>query len=341
GFTISSALAKELMKYRDQRREISFVRLDRAQMRENLPVSNKELKEFLAKPENKEKVKTTFTAKKPSLDQKLEVQASHILLKTAGKKEADVKKKIDDIYKKLTPKNFKSMANKHTEDSNTEPTTGIKMGGSLGWFGAGKMVAPFWDAAKALKKNGISKPVKTKFGYHIIHVTGRKEEKQAKYEDHERELALDIIRNSKGDELGKFMKEIQADAQKHLLSGNTKALDRLSKKYNLKFTKTAEVNRLTGYKGDVTLKPEQVKSIFSKSLNEVHTFEEPVGTTVLIAKKEVTVAQPEASSKLGKQEVEKTKLDIARVISRTLRQNMMNNVQKEVRVWKTNKLNQL
>ncbi|MDR2121277.1 MAG: peptidylprolyl isomerase [Tannerella sp.] len=53
--------------------------------------------------------------------------------------------------------------------NNTSDMTTIKRDGELPFFGPGEMVKPFEEAAFALKDTGeISKPLKTRYGYHII-----------------------------------------------------------------------------------------------------------------------------------------------------------------------------
>lgn len=41
-------------------------------------------------------------------------------------------------------------------------------GGNLGWFSSGRMVKPFEDAVVAMEVGGISAPVQTQFGWHVI-----------------------------------------------------------------------------------------------------------------------------------------------------------------------------
>lgn len=41
-------------------------------------------------------------------------------------------------------------------------------GGSLGWFEAGQMVAPFQDAVETLEAGEVSGPVQTQFGWHVV-----------------------------------------------------------------------------------------------------------------------------------------------------------------------------
>lgn len=54
------------------------------------------------------------------------------------------------------------------------------MQGDLGWMIRGSMVGPFQDAAFALSVSSLANPiytdppVKTKFGYHIIMIEGKK-----------------------------------------------------------------------------------------------------------------------------------------------------------------------
>lgn len=75
------------------------------------------------------------------------------------------KQTIDSIYQKLNEgESFESLVAKYSDDKQTVPNNG-----QLPWFGTGRMVPEFSDAAFALKENGqISEPVKTQFGWHII-----------------------------------------------------------------------------------------------------------------------------------------------------------------------------
>jgi len=62
--------------------------------------------------------------------------------------------------------NWKAVAKKYSIDPNTKAT-----GGNLGPISQGMMVAAFDKAAFSVKKNVVSVPVKTQYGWHVLEVT--------------------------------------------------------------------------------------------------------------------------------------------------------------------------
>lgn len=61
---------------------------------------------------------------------------------------------------------------------------GQSMGGDLGYFGAGRAVKSFEDVAYSLSEGEVSKPFRTRFGYHLLHVKDRKEAGPDKHFSH-------------------------------------------------------------------------------------------------------------------------------------------------------------
>jgi len=81
-------------------------------------------------------------------------------------------KALEALAKLQEGQKFNKVAEEYSEDK-------AKAGGSLGWMSRGSMVGPFQDAAFELPASTVDKPilsplVKTKFGYHVIMVEGRR-----------------------------------------------------------------------------------------------------------------------------------------------------------------------
>lgn len=99
-----------------------------------------------------------------------QVRASHILFKTEGKDEAEVRKAAEGVLKRAkSGEDFAKLANRYTEEE-----IGKTRGGDLDFFGRGQMAKEFEEAAFALQPGEISDIVKTSFGLHIIKVTERR-----------------------------------------------------------------------------------------------------------------------------------------------------------------------
>ncbi|KAL3848208.1 hypothetical protein ACJMK2_019081 [Sinanodonta woodiana] len=94
------------------------------------------------------------------------VKVRHILCEKQSKA-------LEAIEKLKARMKFNEVASQYSEDK-------ARQGGDLGWMTRGSMVGPFQDAAFELTNSTIDRPiytdppVKTKFGYHVIMVEGKK-----------------------------------------------------------------------------------------------------------------------------------------------------------------------
>ncbi|MED0971581.1 peptidylprolyl isomerase PrsA [Bacillus paramycoides] len=152
-------------------------------------------------------VEKTITDKELKDNYKPEIKASHILVKD----EATAKKVKDELAQ---GKSFEDLAKQYSEDTGSK-----EKGGDLGYFTAGKMVKEFEDAAYKLKKDEISEPVKSQFGYHIIKVTDIKEQKP--FDEVKGDIKKDLVQKKMQD--GQFMNDLM---MKEIKSADVKVDDK-------------------------------------------------------------------------------------------------------------------
>ncbi|ATX80566.1 peptidyl-prolyl cis-trans isomerase C [Mariprofundus aestuarium] len=126
-----------------------------------------------------------------------QAHARHILVASEKQAAAIIKKLRSGV-------DFTGLAaSQSLDDSNKS------RGGDLNWFQRGVMVKAFDDVVFGLKVTGISKPVKTSFGWHVIQVLGRRAAMQ-KPLDEVREEVVGILER---EQLDRWYASIEKEAR--------------------------------------------------------------------------------------------------------------------------------
>ncbi|MAO46801.1 MAG: hypothetical protein CL823_06580 [Crocinitomicaceae bacterium] len=150
------------------------------------------------------------TGKRPARG---EVHVAHIMVRVADSKNKMFVEKgktaIDFVDSRLKAgEAFESLALKYSEDESS-----ASKGGVLNWFGSGKMIEEFEDAAFGLENDGdISEPFLTDYGWHIVKRLGYKEPQS--FEEAEKALRKKVSR------------DVRAEVTK------TSFINKLKKEYN-------------------------------------------------------------------------------------------------------------
>ena len=102
-----------------------------------------------------------------------EIHAAHILLRWPADSAARERARaVADSLQRLAAAgaDFAELARRHSEDPGSRTR-----GGDLGWFGRGRMVPEFEQAAFALEPGAVSPVVESRFGLHIIKAYERRQ----------------------------------------------------------------------------------------------------------------------------------------------------------------------
>ncbi len=94
----------------------------------------------------------------------------HILIKTNELiNDTEAKKRLESLRQRIIDgDDFATLARSNSDDKGSAIN-----GGDLNWVGPGDLVSAFESAMNALDVNGITEPVQTQFGWHIIQVLER------------------------------------------------------------------------------------------------------------------------------------------------------------------------
>ena len=142
------------------------------------------LNNFLTNNTSEEKIQDFYAKYLKNFKTFREFNASHILVK-------DENEALQIIEKLKIKSEFSKLAKSYSIGPSK------KNGGNLGWFRSGQMVKEFEEAVLKLKKGKITKkPIKTKFGYHIIMLNDIRNSQPKKINDIKEQIVSRIKQNS-------------------------------------------------------------------------------------------------------------------------------------------------
>jgi peptidyl-prolyl cis-trans isomerase SurA len=124
-----------------------------------------------------------------------QVHARHILMTTNEVEDDEtVRQKLVKIRERITKgESFEAIASVTSEDTGSAAN-----GGDLGWVGPGTFVPEFEQQLDKLADNELSQPFKTKFGWHLVQLLGRRTYDAS--EDMTRNKCVMQLREARADE---------------------------------------------------------------------------------------------------------------------------------------------
>ncbi len=155
---------------------------------------------------------TFFKENPEQFKQPEQVRASHILISVPqdAKPEQVVEKEkqakaVAERVKK--GEDFSKVAKEISEDPSAKQNSG-----DLDFFAKDQMVPEFSEAAFAMKKDEISDPIRSEFGYHVIKVTDRKASEAVTLEQSKPKLLAFLKRQKTQEEVGKILRAMREKA---------------------------------------------------------------------------------------------------------------------------------
>ncbi|MFW5694892.1 MAG: peptidylprolyl isomerase [Alkalispirochaeta sp.] len=180
------------------RRQMVIEQLIRAQVYDQLEVSDEEMREF-------------YDNNPQYFQQDDQVAARHIIFTTEGVEEderAALQEELEEIRQEIVDgADFAEMAREHSQG----PTA--SNGGDLGAFGRGQMVPEFENAAFDLEVGEISPVIETQFGYHIVQVTERIPAQAQSYEESQERIRQFLTEEQRNSGAQEYVAELRENAE--------------------------------------------------------------------------------------------------------------------------------
>jgi peptidyl-prolyl cis-trans isomerase C len=180
------------------KRGLSYQKLLEAQWADKINITEEDAQKYYS--ENKRQFETPE-----------QVRASHILIKSdttdSEQAKTKAKEKTEDLLKQVKEgADFAELA----KANSTCPSAA--KGGDLDFFTRGRMVPPFEKAAFNLNVGQVSEVVETRFGYHIIKVTDKKQATTKTFDQAKDDIINTLTQTKQGEFAKTYIESLKTDA---------------------------------------------------------------------------------------------------------------------------------
>ena len=180
-----------------EERVAHYLLVDQNAVRETLEVTDAEVEAY-------------YREHQEEYAQEEQVRARHVLVSTGDRNTEEARARIEEARERLEAgDDFATVAAEYSDDPGS-----AARGGDLGYFGRGRMVPAFEEAAFGATPGELVGPVETQFGFHLIEVQDRREARQRPLEE-VRELIANRLRattsSERAEALAQSLREQLAD----------------------------------------------------------------------------------------------------------------------------------
>lgn len=325
GFAVSDASARDAARFKNAGAKVHALRFEKEAMTKHLDISKKEIANFLAEEKNVELAKSLYESMSEEFNKPAQIQASHILIPVkSGEDDAEAKKQIEKIRKKVTPRNFASIAKKQSMGPSASK------GGDLGWFSKGSMVPEFEQTAFALKSGQISQPVKTNFGWHIIYLRDRKAAVSKSFEQVKETVAKKHLQRTKRKELKGMVDRLIADLESALKSNQTAKLERMAEKYGINLQTNANLSFYKNSAGNISFEEETTAPLLAgDDQKKVYVENSPIDVKMI---RVLSLTTAEELDKLANEKIQEQKTALSNQLMQEFRLQLLSQLEEEASI---------
>ncbi|CAN5166782.1 hypothetical protein BH20GEM2_BH20GEM2_04360 [soil metagenome] len=176
----------------------------------------------------------------------MEIKARHVLLRVPPEATPAQRDSVQRLAESLRQRaaggaDFVALATEYSQDPASK-----ERGGDLGYFGRGRMVAPFEEAAFELQPGQVSRVVESPFGYHVIKVEDRRQPELGAQREEFRSF---LVQKSQQDAETRFVDSLATAAAVEVQPGAARLVKEMAEQPNVRLRGRAAERTIASYKG--------------------------------------------------------------------------------------------